>query len=159
MSILFGFAFTIATGSVSLEIDAPHPEEVMGPIFVRTVRDRSTGCYINSLMRDPDQHGEVAFSLQPPTGEGSFRVTVESTGTLEPEVVDCVRKTLGGFYHYADKPTFDRLDGRLRYSPRMTAAPEPPTEALVRKMLGRAYAEGVVKMVGFKVERTSYDFL
>jgi hypothetical protein len=151
-------AFAIATGSVTLDIDVPNPEKFMGPIFVRDVKDRSTGCYVDSLMRKPDQRGEVAFTIKPPAGEGSFLFTVDAKGTLEPEVVECVRKILGGFYHYAEHPSFDKLNGRLRYEPKMVAAPDPPTEEVVRKMLARSYGDRVVKMTGFKLKSTAYDY-
>jgi hypothetical protein len=147
----------IATGDVRLDLDYSQIDKLMGGTFVPGVRNGAEHCFVNSLMQSPNQTGQIAFSLEPPAGDGPFRITLDSTGTLDAHVIKCVRSVLSGFYHYANQPAFKNLPGTLLFTPQMRPAPVPPTETVVRTLVDAAYAKQlVVKVVQFELKSTSY---
>jgi hypothetical protein len=152
------FDFMIATGDVRLQLDySQSSDKLIGGAFALGVRNGAASCFINSLMQSPNQTGQIAFSLEPPAGDGPFRITLDSTGTLDAHVVKCVRSALSGFYHYANRPPFKNLPGKLLFTPQMRPAPVPPTETVVRTLVDAAYAKQlVVKVVQFELKSTSY---
>lgn len=149
--------FMIATGNVRLDLDFSQSDRLLGGAFATGVRNGAEDCFVNSLMQSPNQTGQIAFSLEPPAGEGPYRITLDSTGTLDVHVIECVRGVLSGFYHYANKPAFKNLPGTLLFTPQMRPAPLPPTETVVRTLVDAAYAKQlVVKVVKFELKNTFY---
>ena len=137
----------IPVGDVALDIDVPQIDEKMGGAFVLGLRSGANNCYVESLSAKPGQEGEIAFEVKPPAGEGRFLVTVSPQGTLDPELVACVRGVFDMFYHYQDKTPFDSVPGTLTFTPRTIAAPPLPTEAELRAVLEADYAAAKIVRV------------
>lgn len=140
----------VATGDARLDFDEEAGiDDKLGPGFRTAVRSGADNCYVDALTRNEHESGEIAFTVKPPAGEGPFLVDLAPTGVIAPELVACVREVFGVFYHYADKERFDAVHGTLTFSPSWITAPAPPTAAVVRGVIDKAYAEdGVVRVVG-----------
>jgi hypothetical protein len=143
----------IPVGDVALDIDVPQIDEKMGGAFVLGLRSGANNCYIESLSVKPGQEGEIAFVVKPPAGEGRFLVTVSPKGTLDPELVACVRGIFDMFYHYENKTPFESVPGTLSFTPRTIAAPPLPTEAELRAALDADYAASKIVRVTNVVQK------
>lgn len=149
----------VAIGDTRLEVDdSSDLEKKLGSVFATVVRSGANNCYISALTESPAQQGEIAFVVKPPPNEGYFIVTLEATGAMSPSLVACVRRVFGNFYHYADHLVFDRVTGRLRFTPRMIAAPPLPAAAALRAVLDERFAPpAIVKIVRVSLKGESQD--
>ena len=126
-------------------------DEKLGGAFRLGVRSGAENCYVDALAHNAGETGEIAFAVKPPPGEGKFLVDLEARAAIGPDLVACVRKVFGSFYHYADKEPFDAVHGTLRFQPSWITAPALPAAAEVRAVIERSYAEdGVVRVVGLR---------
>jgi len=151
-------ALMVAVGRARLEIDDADLDKKLGLAFADGVRGGANDCYIEHLMKNAAQDGEIAFVVKPPPKEGYYLVTLTAKGTLTAALVDCVRGVFHGFYHYPDQLAFDRVEGSLRFTPEMIPAPAPPPESALRAILAKKYAPAaVVKIAKLTVTGISHD--
>lgn len=149
----------VAVGRVRLAIDDPDFDKKLGSAFADGMRSGANNCYVEHLMKSAAQEGEIAFVVKPPPRERYYVVTLTARGTLTGALVECVRGIFHDFYHYPDHSlAFDRVQGTLRFTPEMIAAPAPPPESALRAILAKKYApQAVVKIAKLTVTGISHD--
>lgn len=151
--------FALPIGEASLDDESADGDRLVGGAFRIGVRGGANACYVNALMRHPGLAGEVHYTLRTPPGDGYFLTTVEGSGSIGDEVPQCIRGVLHEFYHYASHPSFERLEGTLRFQPRTIPAPPLPTTTEMAKHVEARYAQAaLVRVLGIEWLDGPYRF-
>lgn len=122
---------------------------VVSPAVVRNVPEWAleniASCYEDSLREDPDQEGEVLFSLTPPEGDGPVTATVGPRGALSDGLVRCVREALESVCSYPSVGNAQpRVRARLSFRRTLQSVPAFPTPEAVRGALAADHARDPV---------------